>query len=184
MVTIIEELEAFIKEREAAYRDALAEARKVILEGLQVLQQEFPQLVPTPMCNICQHRGSTPPRTKAVTGHMPPTTTNARQCVPPPPPSRRHSHTQGVVHKRATQSSQRRTPRHQSHHNHAQPCPLQRKVPAPPQATSPKGPKALAPLWCARRRHSLSAGLWSNTDAMVGRCTAPHHVHGACAPVY
>ena len=105
MVTIIEELEAFIKEREATYRDALAEARKVILEGLQALQQEFPQLVPTPMCNICQHRGSTPPQTKAVTGHAPPTTTNTRQHVPPPP-SRWHSHTQGVAHKCTMQSSQ------------------------------------------------------------------------------
>ena len=33
MVTIVEEFDALIKESEAAYRDALAEARKVILEG-------------------------------------------------------------------------------------------------------------------------------------------------------
>ena len=162
MVTIVEELEAFIKEREATYRDALAEARKVILEGLQVLQQEFPQLVPTPMHNICQHHGSTPPRTKAVTGHAPPTTTHHP-----------HHPLVGTATPRASRTSALRnfrnwcTPRHQSHHNHAQPHLLQRKVPAPPQAMLPKGPKALAPLWCARGRHGLSAGLPSNTDAMV-----------------
>ena len=53
-----------------------------------------------------QPRGSVPPQTKTTTGHAPPTTTNAREHVPPPLPSRRHSHTQGVAHKRAMQPSQ------------------------------------------------------------------------------
>ena len=56
--------------------------------------------------DIHQPRGSVPPRTKTTTGHVPPTTTNARECTPPPLLSCRHSHTQGVAHKRATQPSQ------------------------------------------------------------------------------
>ena len=76
-----------------------------MLEGVHALLQEFTQPVPAPVRDIRQHRGSTPARTKAVTGHAPPTTTNARQRAPPPPSSRRHSHTQGVAHKRATQPS-------------------------------------------------------------------------------
>ena len=56
--------------------------------------------------DIHQLRGSVPPRTKTTTGHAPPTTTNTREHAPPPLPSRWHSHTQGIVHKRATQPSQ------------------------------------------------------------------------------
>ena len=60
-------------------------------------------LFPRDIHQLC---GSVPPRTKTTTGHVPPTTTNAREHAPPPLPSRRHSHTQGVAHKHATQPSQ------------------------------------------------------------------------------
>ena len=103
MVTIVEEFEALLKQQEADWQDAISEARKLMLEGVHALLQEFTQPVPAPVRDIRQHRGSTPARTKAVTGHAPPTTTNARQRAPPPPSSCQHSHTQGVTHKRATQ---------------------------------------------------------------------------------
>ena len=105
MVTIVEEFEALLKQQEADWQDAISEARKLMLEGVHTLLQEFTQPVPAPVRDIRQHRGSMPARTEAVTGHAPPTTTNARQRAPPPPSSRRHSHTQGVAHKRATQPS-------------------------------------------------------------------------------
>jgi hypothetical protein len=55
--------------------------------------------------SIHQLCGSVPPLAEATNWHTPPTTTNARQHTPPPPPSCWHSHTLGVAHKRATQSS-------------------------------------------------------------------------------
>ena len=44
--------------------------------------------------------------TKAVTGHVPPTTTNAQEHVPPPPSSCQHSHAPSVAPKRVARVSQ------------------------------------------------------------------------------
>ena len=54
-------------------------------------------------------RGSVPhptTSTKAVTGHVPPTTANAQEHAPPPPSSCRHSHTPSVAPKRVARVSQ------------------------------------------------------------------------------
>ena len=134
--------------------------------------------IPVTPHNTRQHHGSTPP---PVTGHAPPTTTNVVHMPPPPLSSCQHSHIPSAVHKCVMQFLQLA-------HVMMQETP-QRCVAMPTaeegtstHATSPKGPKASVPCWHAWWRHRVGTALWPNTDAMVWRCTAPHHVHGAHAP--
>ena len=63
-------------------------------------------------CSDVDSDSEEPPDSKAVqarnlqTGHSgdtPPTTTNRKEHTPPPPPPCRHSHSQGIAHKRATE---------------------------------------------------------------------------------